>query len=167
MLATNGFEQSELDSPLDTLKRAGAAKGRRMTSSGSIRTDLENAGANWMDESVVVDQGLVTSRSPKDLDDCNAKLVKEVFEGVHEGQNAQGIEQHVDPGFLCVGRAGPPGSTPSVRLSDLREQVGAVISCRLTSSVTRTSRRACDSPDAIASDRHWVKYQERSHSRLL
>ncbi len=70
------------------IAEAGAAKGRRMTSYGSIRTDLENAGANWVDESVVVDQGLVTSRSPKDLDDFNAKLVEEVFEGVHEGQHA-------------------------------------------------------------------------------
>lgn len=67
---------------------AGAAKGRRMTSYPSIRTDLMNAGATWVDESVVVDQGLVTSRSPKDLNDFNYKLVEEVFEGVHEGQHA-------------------------------------------------------------------------------
>ena len=67
---------------------AGAANGRRMTSYPSIRTDLVNAGATWVDESVVVDQGLVTSRSPKDLDDFNRKLVEEVSEGVHEGQHA-------------------------------------------------------------------------------
>lgn len=67
---------------------AGAAKGRKMTSFSSIRTDLVNAGANWVDESVVVDQGLVTSRSPKDLDDFNAKMVEEIAEGVHAGQHA-------------------------------------------------------------------------------
>jgi protease I len=67
---------------------AGAAKGRKMTSFPSIRTDLENAGATWVDESVVVDQGLVTSRSPKDLDDFNAKMVEEIAEGVHSGQHA-------------------------------------------------------------------------------
>lgn len=67
---------------------AGAARGRRMTSFSSIRTDLENAGATWVDESVVVDQGLVTSRSPKDLDDFNAKMVEEIAEGVHAGQHA-------------------------------------------------------------------------------
>jgi protease I len=67
---------------------AGAADGRRMTSYPSIRTDVKNAGGTWVDESVVVDQGLVTSRSPKDLDAFNAKLVEEVFEGVHAGQHA-------------------------------------------------------------------------------
>jgi protease I len=67
---------------------AGAADGRKMTSYPSLRTDLVNAGAKWVDESVVVDQGLVTSRSPKDLDDFNAKMVEEVFEGVHDGQHA-------------------------------------------------------------------------------
>ncbi len=67
---------------------AGAAKERKMTSFHSIRTDLENAGATWVDESVVVDQGLVTSRSPKDLDDFNAKMVEEIAEGVHAGQHA-------------------------------------------------------------------------------
>lgn len=70
------------------IAEAGVAKGRRMTSYPSIRTDLINAGANWVDEEVVVDQGLVTSRSPADLDAFNAKMVEEIFEGVHEGQHA-------------------------------------------------------------------------------
>jgi protease I len=70
------------------IAEAGAAKGRRLTSYPSIRTDLINAGATWVDESVVVDQGLVTSRSPKDLDDFNQKMVEEIAEGVHEGQHA-------------------------------------------------------------------------------
>lgn len=67
---------------------AGAADNRRMTSYHSIRTDLENAGAVWVDESVVVDQGLVTSRSPDDLDDFNYKLLEEISEGEHAGQHA-------------------------------------------------------------------------------
>ncbi len=67
---------------------AGAAKGRRMTSYHSIRTDVMNAGAEWVDESVVTDQGLVTSRSPKDLDDFNAKMLEEIAEGEHAGQHA-------------------------------------------------------------------------------
>lgn len=67
---------------------AGAAKGRKMTSYPSIRTDLQNAGANWVDESVVVDQGLVTSRSPDDMSDFIDKLLEEVQEGVHAGQHA-------------------------------------------------------------------------------
>lgn len=67
---------------------AEAAKGRRMTSFRSLRTDLINAGATWVDESVVVDKGLVTSRNPDDLNDFNRKLVEEVFEGVHAGQHA-------------------------------------------------------------------------------
>lgn len=65
---------------------AGAAKGRRMTSFPSIRTDVQNAGATWVDEEVVVDQGLVTSRSPEDLPAFNAKLIEEVHEGIHAGQ---------------------------------------------------------------------------------
>ena len=67
---------------------AGAANNRRMTSYHTIRTDLKNAGADWVDESVVVDQGLVTSRSPADLDDFNYKLLEEINEGVHAGQHA-------------------------------------------------------------------------------
>lgn len=67
---------------------AEAAEGRRMTSYPSIRTDLKNAGAEWVDESVVVDQGLVTSRSPADLNDFNYKVLEEINEGVHEGQHA-------------------------------------------------------------------------------
>lgn len=65
---------------------AGAADGRTMTSYPSIRTDLENAGAEWVDEQVVVDQGLVTSRSPADLPAFVDKMLEEFHEGVHTGQ---------------------------------------------------------------------------------
>ena len=68
------------------LIETGALEGRKMTSFNSIQTDLKNAGVNWVDEEVVVDQGLVTSRNPDDLDAFNAKMVEEFAEGVHAGQ---------------------------------------------------------------------------------
>jgi len=63
-------------------------EGRKMTSTKTIKIDLINAGAQWFDEEVVVDQGLVTSRSPRDLPAFNDKIVEEFSEGVHEGQHA-------------------------------------------------------------------------------
>jgi deglycase len=69
-----------------TLIDAGVAKGRTLTSWPSLRTDLRNAGAEWVDEEVHVDQGLVSSRKPDDLEAFNAKIVEEFAEGVHEGQ---------------------------------------------------------------------------------
>ncbi len=68
------------------LIETGALEGRSMTSFPSIKTDLKNAGANWVDSEVVVDQGLTTSRSPDDLPAFNDKMVEEFGEGVHEGQ---------------------------------------------------------------------------------
>ncbi|HMI02968.1 MAG TPA: type 1 glutamine amidotransferase domain-containing protein [Pedobacter sp.] len=61
---------------------------RTLTSTKTIKIDLINAGAKWVDEEVVVDQGLVTSRSPADLPAFNDKIVEEFAEGVHEGQHA-------------------------------------------------------------------------------
>jgi protease I len=66
-----------------TLINAGVVEGRRMTSYASIREDLVNAGANWVDEEVVVDNGLVTSRQPSDLPAFNAKMIEEFAEGLH------------------------------------------------------------------------------------
>jgi protease I len=66
------------------LVEADVAKGRTLTSFASIKTDLKNAGANWVDREVVVDQGLVTSRNPGDLEAFNAKLIEEFAEGRHE-----------------------------------------------------------------------------------
>jgi protease I len=65
---------------------AGVLDGRKVTSYHSIKQDLINAGARWTDEPVVVDQGLVTSRNPGDLDRFNAKLLEEVHEGKHADQ---------------------------------------------------------------------------------
>ena len=67
---------------------AEVVKGRKMTSFPSIKKDLMNAGANWVDEEVVVDQGFVTSRSPEDLEAFNSKLVEEGYEGKHDEQHA-------------------------------------------------------------------------------
>ncbi len=69
------------------LIETGALKGRKMTSYPSIKTDLINAGADWEDSEVVVDKGLVTSRSPKDLPAFNRKMIEEFKEGVHKGQD--------------------------------------------------------------------------------
>lgn len=66
-----------------TLIEAGAVKGRKLTSYHTLKTDLKNAGANWVDEEVVVDQGLVTSRNPDDLPAFNRKMIEEFKEGVH------------------------------------------------------------------------------------
>ncbi len=70
------------------LAEAGVLKGRKVTSYASIKTDLINAGAQWEDSEVVVDHGLVTSRTPKDLPAFNAKLLEEVREGKHRQQLA-------------------------------------------------------------------------------
>ncbi|WP_353988580.1 type 1 glutamine amidotransferase domain-containing protein [Ruicaihuangia caeni] len=70
------------------LIEAGTVDGRTITSYPSLKTDLRNAGANWVDEEVVVHAGLVSSRRPDDLPAFNAKLVEEIAEGKHEKQTA-------------------------------------------------------------------------------
>ena len=67
-----------------TLIEAGAVKGRRMTSWPSLATDLRNAGAQWVDEACVVDNGLVTSRKPDDIPAFNSKMIEEFAEGRHQ-----------------------------------------------------------------------------------
>jgi protease I len=66
---------------------AGVLRGRQVTSVESIRQDLLNAGAHWADAEVVVDNGLVTSRTPKDLPSFCEKLIEEISEGRHRAQN--------------------------------------------------------------------------------
>ena len=67
-----------------TLVEAGVVRDRTLTSWPTLRTDIENAGGNWVDEEVVVDDGLVSSRKPDDLPAFCAKLVEEFAEGEHE-----------------------------------------------------------------------------------
>jgi protease I len=59
-----------------------------MTSYPSIKKDLQNAGAHWVDQEVVVDKGLVTSRKPDDIPSFNKKMVEEFKEGIHKEQKA-------------------------------------------------------------------------------
>jgi protease I len=69
-----------------TLIEAGVVRDRTLTSFPSLQTDLRNAGANWVDEEVHVDNGLVTSRKPDDIPAFNRKLIEEVREGRHAAQ---------------------------------------------------------------------------------
>ncbi|HTO05312.1 MAG TPA: type 1 glutamine amidotransferase domain-containing protein [Opitutus sp.] len=68
------------------LIEADVVRGRRLTSYPSLKTDLRNAGADWVDEAVVTDQGLVTSRRPADRPEFNAEMIEEFGEGYHAGQ---------------------------------------------------------------------------------
>lgn len=70
------------------LIETGIAKGRRLTSFKSIKTDVMNAGANWEDSEVVVDQGVITSRNPGDLKAFSAKIIEEIKEGRHTQRTA-------------------------------------------------------------------------------
>ena len=71
-----------------TLIEADVVRGRKITSWPSVRTDLINAGANWVDQEVVVDSGLVSSRKPDDIPAFNKKMIEEFAEGLHQGQKA-------------------------------------------------------------------------------
>jgi len=66
------------------LIEANAVRGRKATSYKSIKQDLINAGAKWVDEAAVSDQGIITSRSPKDLEAFTAKIIEEIEEGKHD-----------------------------------------------------------------------------------
>jgi deglycase len=68
------------------LVEAGVVKGRKVTSWPTLQTDIRNAGGNWVDQEVVVDSGLVTSRKPDDIPAFNKKMVEEFAEGVHAEQ---------------------------------------------------------------------------------
>jgi len=71
-----------------TLIDAEAVRGRTITSWPSIKTDLRNAGAKWVNEEVVVDSGIVTSRKPEDIPAFNRKMIEEFAEGRHAGRSA-------------------------------------------------------------------------------
>jgi len=70
------------------LIETGIAKGRKMTSYKSIKTDVINAGGKWEDASVVTDNGVITSRNPDDLEDFSKKIIEEVREGRHQRKAA-------------------------------------------------------------------------------
>lgn len=70
------------------LIETGIAKGRKMTSFKSIKTDVANAGAIWEDSDVVVDQGVITSRNPGDLEAFSAKIIEEIKAGRHDRRSA-------------------------------------------------------------------------------
>jgi len=82
-----------------TLIEAGVVKGRTITSWPSLKTDLKNAGANWVDQEVVVDRGLVSSRKPDDIPAFNRKIIEEFAEGKHGARLSTGAAQQ--------GRAAP------------------------------------------------------------
>jgi len=71
-----------------TLIEAGGVRGRTVTSWPSLQTDLKNAGANWVDQEVVTDNGLVTSRKPDDIPAFNKKMIEEFAEGRHDRNKA-------------------------------------------------------------------------------
>jgi protease I len=75
------------------LIEADVVRGRKLTSFPSLKTDVRNAGGNWVDEEVVVEQGLVTSRKPDDLPAFCRKLVEEFWEGVHAGQREKTVSR--------------------------------------------------------------------------
>ncbi len=82
------------------LVEADVVEGRKVTSWPSLRRDLINAGANWVDEPVVTDRGLVTSRKPADIPRFNSKMIEEFAEGIH----AQGIDERLrEGGDLAAG----------------------------------------------------------------
>lgn len=68
------------------LVEAGVVNGRKLTSWPTLQTDIRNAGGNWVDKEVVVDQGLVTSRNPDDIPAFNDKMIEEIREGKHSRQ---------------------------------------------------------------------------------
>ena len=76
-----------------TLIEADAIRGRTVTSWPSLKTDIKNAGGNWVDEEVHVDQGLVTSRKPADLPAFCAKAIEEFAEGPHTSRRQPGATQ--------------------------------------------------------------------------
>ena len=104
-----------------TLIEADGVRGRRMTSFPSIKTDLRNAGAEWVDEEVVTDQGLVTSRKPDDLPAFNRKMIEEFAEGRHPARLASARSA---PGSGKAG-ATKEGTFAGTREKSISENVGS------------------------------------------
>ena len=79
------------------LVEADCVRGRTVTSWPSLKTDLRNAGANWVDRDVVVDNGLVTSRKPEDIPAFSTKLIEEIAEGVHSQGSTRAASENREP----------------------------------------------------------------------
>ena len=79
-----------------TLVEADVVRGRMMTSWPSLQTDIRNAGGEWIDEQVVTDQGIVTSRNPDDIPAFNKKMIEEFSEGRHTNRGVVGTEAKVE-----------------------------------------------------------------------
>jgi deglycase len=99
------------------LIEADCVRGRTVTSFPSLKTDLRNAGANWVDREVVVDKGLVTSRKPEDIPAFSAKLIEEIAEGVHSptGATRQASTSSRTPAGTTTGASGSDSTFGSRR----------------------------------------------------
>ena len=82
------------------LVEAGVVRGLTLTSWPTLRTDIRNAGGNWVDQEVVVDNGIVTSRKPDDIPAFNKKMIEEFAEGRHERRNLAGTRSEAPGGTL-------------------------------------------------------------------
>jgi protease I len=100
------------------LVEADVVEGRKLTSYPSIKTDIRNAGGNWVDEEVVVDNGLVTSRAPDDLPAFCEKAVEEFSEGRHE-QRSEAFTDGRHQTAEHAGAAVQNPEAPAVRIDDL------------------------------------------------
>jgi protease I len=79
------------------LIEAGVARGRTLTSWPTLRTDIRNAGGNWVDREVVVDDGIVTSRKPGDIPAFNEKMIEEFAEGRHDRRSVSELRSEAAP----------------------------------------------------------------------
>lgn len=107
-----------------TLIEAGVVRGRTMTSWPSLQTDLRNAGATWVDQEVVTDNGLVTSRNPGDIPAFNRKMIEELAEGRHDHAGGVGASCQERGGAGASGRRDPdPGDLETSEEQELAEAV--------------------------------------------
>ena len=97
------------------LVEADICEGRTLTSWPSLKTDIRNAGGNWVDEELVVDDGIVTSRKPDDLPAFCPKIVEEFAEGQHERQEPSPVERHA----VGAGTGQDRGGSERTRIDDL------------------------------------------------
>jgi protease I len=107
-----------------TLVEADAVRGRTITSYPSLKTDIRNAGGNWVDQEVATDRGLVTSRRPDDIPAFNRKFVEEIREGIHNRNNGQAPER---PQNWQTGQNAQDASQDAMSHSDIQEEQESVL----------------------------------------